>query len=266
MNELRNPFDRYENGGRVLLGIPAGRDGSARHGYGPQVFAQCGFLCAYCGYDMASPYEAWLNLSVDHVVPQHLVRAGWKTDWLLDLVNLVTCCRACNEFLNGYRVADTKPPGSLDGFLRVRDSVYDAKLQHAQQRHAKERVRYAAARPAGPIEAQEDLARRPMPNVVTGDTGIARRTQRVTASDIAHGQIRVPHETKELFPDTRTNIDVDILGHQIESRWDPRFGPDQERSGVIRIGRRLMEESLTPNEVLEVRRTARGVSIGRPAR
>lgn len=71
------PFGRYERGGIELLGVPATRDGTARHGYGPPVFAACGYQCAYCGFDMASPYESWLNLSVDHVVPQHLTKAEW---------------------------------------------------------------------------------------------------------------------------------------------------------------------------------------------
>lgn len=151
------PFNRYERGGRELLGIPAERDGTARHGYGPPVFAACGYQCAYCGFDMASPYEAWLNLSVDHVVPQHLAKAGWPREWVLDLINLVTCCRACNEFLNGYRVQDLTPPPSLDAFLDLRDRVFAEKLGHAQKRHAVERERYAAARPAGPTEAQQEL-------------------------------------------------------------------------------------------------------------
>lgn len=151
------PFSRYDRGGTDLLGIPAFRDGTARHGYGPPVFAACGYQCAYCGFDMASPYEAWLNLSVDHVVPQHLTKAAWPREWLLDLINLVTCCRACNEFLNGYRVADLSPPASLPDFVVVRDRVFAEKLQHAQKRHAIERERFAAARPAGPTDVQEDL-------------------------------------------------------------------------------------------------------------
>jgi 5-methylcytosine-specific restriction endonuclease McrA len=151
------PFGRYQRGGSELLGIPVQRDGRARHGYGPPVFAACGYRCAYCGFDMASPYEAWLNLSVDHVVPQHLAKAGWPREWVLDLINLVTCCRACNEFLNGYRVPETTPPPSLDEFVDLRDRVFAEKLGHAQKRHTVERERYAAARPTGPTEAQEEL-------------------------------------------------------------------------------------------------------------
>lgn len=69
----------------------------------------------------------------------------------------MTCCRACNEFLNGYRVTAGAPPATLAEFLALRDRVFMEKLQHAQKRHSVERERYAAARPAGPTDAQEEL-------------------------------------------------------------------------------------------------------------
>jgi len=106
---------------------------------------------------MASPYENWLNLSVDHVVPQHLEKHGWPLEWIRDLINLVTCCRACNEFLNGYRVGDLTAPANVEDFVAIRDRVFREKLDHVQRRHAIERERYGAAKPAGPSEAQEAL-------------------------------------------------------------------------------------------------------------
>jgi hypothetical protein len=152
------PFARYTDGGGRLLGVPTSGDGTARHGYGPPVFALCGYKCAYCGLEMAAPYESWLNLSVDHVVPAHLVKAGWPREWVLDLINLVTCCRVCNEFLNGYRVPDLTPPGSIEDFAALRDRVFDEKVAHSAKRHAIEKERYQAARASGPIEAQQDVA------------------------------------------------------------------------------------------------------------
>lgn len=151
------PFARYASGGSELLGTPGAGDGSARHGYGRPVFAECGYQCVYCAFDMGAPYEAWLNLSVDHVVPAHLVKAGWPREWILDRINLVTCCRACNEFLNGYRTADA-PPTSFADFIDLRDRVFDEKKELAIARHAVERERYVAGRPAGPTEAQEQVA------------------------------------------------------------------------------------------------------------
>lgn len=152
------PFARYARSGAELRGIPAWGDGTARHGYGRPVFAECGYQCVYCGFDMGAPYENWLNLSVDHVVPGHLVKAGWPREGVLDRINLVTCCRACNEFLNGYRLADLTVPMTFADCIAVRDIAYDQKKELALARHAVERERYLAGRPAGPSDVQEQVA------------------------------------------------------------------------------------------------------------
>lgn len=59
---------------------------------------------------LSEPYEAWLDVSIDHVIPRGTVkRLGYPQDWVEDIANLVTSCRACNEFLNGYRVVVGDP-------------------------------------------------------------------------------------------------------------------------------------------------------------
>ncbi|MGB9887201.1 MAG: HNH endonuclease [Moorellales bacterium] len=138
------PFDRYEGGGRRLLGPPPPGDGTCRHGYGPAVFRQCGLNCVYCGRFLGAPYEAWLDLSVDHVVPRHAAaRLGIPSAWVEDLANLVTCCRACNEFLNQYKVKlALPPPANLDAFFDLRDRVFLEKQELALRRHLEERARY----------------------------------------------------------------------------------------------------------------------------
>lgn len=73
------PFERYEGGGRLLLGRPRLGDLTARHGYGPPVFNQCGMGCAYCGLDMSSPYENWLQLSVD-LAGKHQNERRWYAE------------------------------------------------------------------------------------------------------------------------------------------------------------------------------------------
>ena len=149
------PFHRYANGGSELLGIPPLGDGTARHGYGRPVFAECGYQCVYCRLEMGAPYEAWLNLSVDHVVPGHLMKAGWPREWVLDRINLVTCCRSCNEFLNGYRLTNIPVPATFGDFIAIRDRVFDEKMDRALKRHSLERERYAIARPTGPSDVQQ---------------------------------------------------------------------------------------------------------------
>ena len=76
-------------------------------------------------------------------------------------------------------------------------------------------------------------------------------TQRITARDIRTGQVRIPTDAKNLFPLTLSRVEIDFLGHVRECRWDPRFGPDQERSGVIGVGRELMKLTRT-DETLSI--------------
>lgn len=141
------PFARYRQGGQTLLGAPAWGDGSSRHGYGISVFAECGTACVYCDRELAEPYEAWLDVSVDHVVPQSTVTFGYPREWVHDLINLVTACRACNEFLNAYRVTDLLPV-TLAEFCDLRDRHFGEKRRWVLERHALERTRYEAWRKA----------------------------------------------------------------------------------------------------------------------
>ena len=146
------PFERYIGGGRQLLGAPAVGDGSSRRGYGPPVFEQCGFACAYCGYAMGAEYEPWLSLSVDHVIPSGVgKRLNYPTEWIQDTANLVTCCRSCNEFLNGYKVTDPAP-ATLEEFFNLRDRHFLTKRESVLARHATERAWYDAAFPPSPTE------------------------------------------------------------------------------------------------------------------
>ena len=123
----------------MLLGSTPPGDGSCRRGYGPAVFAECGTDCASCGRELGASYESWLDLSIDHVIPTETVkRLGWPREWVDDLMNLVTACRACNEFLNGYRVNDA-PPATIEEFSALRDHHFAAKAAWVVERHARER-------------------------------------------------------------------------------------------------------------------------------
>ena len=135
------PFDRYDQGGKQLLGKPRTGDGSCRNGYGPPVFHQCGRHCVYCDRDLASTYESWLNISVDHVIPCSVGWYGDHPEWIEDTINLATCCRACNEFLNQFKCTEGVPT-SLEEFTTLRDKVHSAKRIMAQRRHLQEKERY----------------------------------------------------------------------------------------------------------------------------
>jgi len=93
---------------------------------------------------MGEQYESWLDLSIDHVIPGETVkRLGWPREWVEDIANLVTCCRACNEFLNGYRVADP-PPATTDEFFALRAQHFVAKRERVIERHVREHDWYEA--------------------------------------------------------------------------------------------------------------------------
>ncbi len=136
------PFDRYRNGGTEPLGKPKQGDASSRHGYGLPVIEQCGALCVYCGRNLLQSYENWLDLSVDHVVPRSDSWYPACQAWVEDLANLVTCCRACNEFLNQFRCS-SQQPASFAEFAVIRDAVFLSKRRQAMERHEQERAWFA---------------------------------------------------------------------------------------------------------------------------
>ena len=65
-------------------------------------------------------------------------------------------------------------------------------------------------------------------------------TQKVTAADLKRGQLRVPKSSKKIFPSGRGYVSVQIDDVVIDASWDPRVGPDRERSGVLRMPRHLL--------------------------
>ncbi len=99
---------------------------------------------------------------------------------------------------------------------------------------------------------------------VSPGTAGRSRTQRVTAADLRAGQIRIPASgaalTKQVLPTAKTVIDVRLRGRAMNVSWDPRMGPDRERSGVLRVGRSL-RDLVSEGEVLTVLSDAGGVRI-----
>ena len=70
----------------------------------------------------------------------------------------------------------------------------------------------------------------------------AYQTDRVTAKDIEHGQIRLPiaNRAKSAFPSVKGDVRVRLRGREMVVSYDPRLGPDRERSGVMPIGKAVM--------------------------
>jgi len=84
------------------------------------------------------------------------------------------------------------------------------------------------------------------------ETNSCWRTQNVTAADIARGRIRIPGPTKALFPSERATVDVELCGEQLRSRWDPKFGPDRERSGIVSVPKSILARLVQPGHQLTV--------------
>lgn len=135
------PFDHYPQNGDSPLGQPAAGDGTCRHGYGLDVARVCGWTCSYCGRAMNEPYESWLSISADHVVPRNVLWYAQAQNWIEDKFNRVTCCRACNEFMNSY-VGEHEMPVTVEQFIIVRNSMFKEKRELALKKHFQERNWY----------------------------------------------------------------------------------------------------------------------------
>lgn len=83
----------------------------------------------------------------------------------------------------------------------------------------------------------------------------------VTAADIASGQIRVTRDPKRALalPVAKTTVAVNLRGESMTPSWDPRMGPDQERSGLLRIGKEAATRLLGAPTTLSVGRDATGL-------
>jgi len=74
----------------------------------------------------------------------------------------------------------------------------------------------------------------------------------VTANDISNGQIRIPipGRAKSLLPQAKAQVHVRLRGREVDATYDPRFGPDKERSGILRVGRATVRDLVQPDETL----------------
>lgn len=83
-------------------------------------------------------------------------------------------------------------------------------------------------------------------------SGRLAESQRVTVPDIHAGRIRFPREAKRHFPAERDDIQVVLRGVRLDARYDPRTGPDKERSAVLLVEKARLEELVEVDEVLSI--------------
>lgn len=138
------PFDSYPMGGRALIGIVGG--GNSRRGYGLKFMRLTGQTrCAYCDFDLTASYRSWLQLALDHVVPESVCKAfDLPNEWTQDSTNKVLVCSACNGFRNRYRPPDgTECPTSLEAFYQLRDQIFAERRNGILMSHQDEEAFYS---------------------------------------------------------------------------------------------------------------------------
>lgn len=135
------PFDSYPKNGRGLLGTIRGSN--CRKGYGLKFMRITGQThCAYCNMNLSAPYENWLQMALDHVVPQSVCAAfSLSAEWTHDASNMVLACAACNGFGNRYRPKEQTPcPTSIEGFYDLRDQVFAERSVNIREKHEAEKA------------------------------------------------------------------------------------------------------------------------------
>ncbi|MEX2194434.1 MAG: uracil-DNA glycosylase family protein [Thermoleophilaceae bacterium] len=94
---------------------------------------------------------------------------------------------------------------------------------------------------------------------VSGGGAEEDRSQTVTQRDRDDGRIRFPGSAKPFFPHERGQVEVVLRGTRLSGRWDPRFGPDRERSGVLCVDGARLRGLVGADERLRVSRGLGGV-------
>jgi hypothetical protein len=78
-----------------------------------------------------------------------MATVGYPSDLVEDITNLVTCCRACNDFGNRYMVSDP-PPQDDETFYALRDRVFAERKSMILAKRDQERSIFAQLPDVGP--------------------------------------------------------------------------------------------------------------------
>lgn len=138
------PFDSYPKAGKALIGRVGG--GNSRRGYALKFMRVTGQTrCAYCDFDLTGSYRNWLQVALDHVVPESVCKAfGLPDEWIHDSSNKVLACGACNGFRNRYQPPPaTACPTSLGDFYHLRDKVFVERAEGIRRAHEEEETFYS---------------------------------------------------------------------------------------------------------------------------
>ncbi len=182
--------------------------------------------------------------------------------WAAAMVIGLTFCRAAaagDRMVDGERTAGLRaepelptPPLEWANGQRQRQGITGAREPATPSACITPRA--TAPQPRTPKLRHSTLERAasPRPLGATRRPVGALRSQRVTEKDIAGGRVRLPSSAKGVFPPERATVKVNLRGLRLTVRWDPRYGPDRERSGLLSVGRDALAGRVAPDEVLAV--------------
>ncbi|GHO63993.1 hypothetical protein KSC_028850 [Ktedonobacter sp. SOSP1-52] len=139
---ITDPLDHYLPYDLNTLKALNTDNGESRRVYSYALYCQLGqnpelLCCAYCEFSFEDHIH-WKFLSLDHVVPRNAAeRLGISKDLWDSGINLVFCCRACNDYnqyspKNPFKALPYIPePGvSPKAFLRLRKDTFPHRLRH----------------------------------------------------------------------------------------------------------------------------------------
>jgi hypothetical protein len=75
-------------------------------------------------------------------------------------------------------------------------------------------------------------------------------SQPLRPSDLASGRVRFAAAAKPAFPAAAGELDIVLRGVPVTARWNPRLGPDRERSGTLLVGRDLLANHVSLGDIL----------------
>jgi len=112
---------------------------------------------------------------------------------------------------------------------------------------------------------REEFIAAPRPRMAALPTGVVGMsyTLNVTQADIDAGQVRVTREPKRALglPSAKTLLTVSLRGEEFTVPWDPRLGPEKERSGLIRLGKGNMVRLIGDATTIIIERDASGLLV-----
>jgi len=172
---------------------------------------------------------------------------GALTDWMR--LHLAVAWRSSDD-VDGLAAVERDVLAELDPVLNLRGMPASEVRLELKRRRSKKGL--LAARACKEPAAGPELPSERCPG------GHGRLN--VTKKDFARGQIRITREAKrEMRLMEATDLQVCLQGEMFFCQYDPRLGPDKERSGLVRLGAANLVRVLGGPVALKATRSPDGV-------